>query len=509
MTDTGLNSGDRFAQPGVPTSAAPTFELPTSWMRGRVRANLITVCDESSVGPGDARLDMIDFNTRLEPGSLPLTRPVAAEVAAARLDEAARARRLLGVLRFLTEELRDSDSDGELLRTVLQAVAVWYDIEASAYRRDCSGAFVLDAWLPGVDVSARPRALPASVVSTLRDAPALISSMAGLDDVGWRDAPGDILLTPITYRGRLQSIIAVGGAVDEESTATLAAVGQALGFVLQRRADREIADLRDRLRAALERTEQPEDEVASAMMRMLIEHVSAADGRVVVESPTGTITLAAAAASGNGAGDRSSADSVSDRLAVTLSLEGTRSMTLELNGAPGVPFRPTGIAAVEAAAVVVQRWLDSSPVRSLGAEQEALPPGFEQRIDEEVVRARRFGLELVVLLIASGSGGISKQVERTLAEAIRGGLRGSDLIGRLGIGEIAVILVHTGVHGARSVEERLKGRLQTLLRERRLPSITIGEGGFPSGGESAAALLSRARAQQTILLNGFGNGDGI
>ena len=101
------------------------------------------------------------------------------------------------------------------------------------------------------------------------------------------------------------------------------------------------------------------------------------------------------------------------------------------------------------------------------------------------------------------------QAEHTLTEAIRGGLRGSDLVGKLGLGEIAVILVHTGVHGARSVEERLKGRLQTLLRDRKLPSITMGEGGYPSGGESATALLSRARAQQTVLRNEFGNGDGV
>jgi GGDEF domain-containing protein len=115
---------------------------------------------------------------------------------------------------------------------------------------------------------------------------------------------------------------------------------------------------------------------------------------------------------------------------------------------------------------------------------------------------------MVVLLIGSASGGIPTQAEHTLAAAIRGGLRGSDLIGRLELGEIAIILVHTGVHGARTVEERLKGRLQTLMRDRAWPSMTIGEGGFPSAGESAAALLSRARAQQTVLTDS-GMSDGV
>jgi GGDEF domain-containing protein len=176
-------------------------------------------------------------------------------------------------------------------------------------------------------------------------------------------------------------------------------------------------------------------------------------------------------------------------------------------GAPSVPFRPLAIAAVNAALDQVQRWLDSSDGRAHVADHEVFTAGFERRIDEEIARARRFGLELVVLLIGSASG-IPKQAEGTLADAIRGGLRGSDLVGKLGLGEIAVILVHTGVHGARSVEERLKGRLQAVLRDGNLPSITIGEGGFPSAGDTTEALLSRARAQHTVLLNEIGTGDG-
>ena len=179
--------------------------------------------DGAVAGACGELLDMMDFNGRPElgaRGSRALTRDVGATAPV--VDDAARARRLLAILRFLTE-LRDADADDELIRTVLQAVAVWYDLEASAYRRTGSGTFVLDAWLPGVDIAGRPRTLPASVVSTLHDQPTLVASVDGLDAVGGRDAGGDIVLVPITYGGRQQSIIAAHGVFEDETMATLTA----------------------------------------------------------------------------------------------------------------------------------------------------------------------------------------------------------------------------------------------------------------------------------------------
>jgi hypothetical protein len=461
------------------------------------------VSDESNANAGSG-LAVMDFNARSESGGRTpraLTREAGP---AAPVDDAARARRLLAILRFLTD-LRDADADDELIRTVLQAAAVWYDLEASAYRRDGDGNFVLYAWLPGIDVSGRPRTLPASVVLPLRDAPAMIASVDGLEAVGDRDVAGDIVLVPIIYGGRHQSIIAAHGVLDDETMATLAAVAQAVGAVMQQRLEQEVALLRAEVRRVIARPNLPQTEIAASVLRVMMDYLSAPGGDLLVESTEGFVTLAASPAPPFDRAD-DGADSV-DRLTLAQPLQDERAMRMHLTGAPSVPFRPLAIAAVEAALDEVQRWLDSATGQALVAGRETLTAGFERRIDEEVARARRFGLELVVLLIGSTSG-IPTHAEGAIADAVRGGLRGSDLVGRLGLGEIAVILVHTGVHGARSVEERLKERLQTVLRDGNLPSITIGEGGFPSAGDTTEALLSRARAQHTVVLNDFGTGDG-
>jgi hypothetical protein len=134
--------------------------------------------------------------------------------------------------------------------------------------------------------------------------------------------------------------------------------------------------------------------------------------------------------------------------------------------------------------------------------------GFETRIDEEVARARRFGLDLILVLIGATPEALSQDAERMMTDALRGVLRGSDLIGRLGSGEIGVLLVHTSAEGARSVEGRLEETLRTLMRHGHVPVLTMGESGFPTAGDSGAALVAQARVHQRVVMNGAGAGNG-
>ena len=68
-------------------------------------------------------------------------------------DERQRSRRLTGALRFI-EYITETADEETLARALVQAAAVWYDVDARVYRRDLSGDFVLDTWLPGVQPDA-------------------------------------------------------------------------------------------------------------------------------------------------------------------------------------------------------------------------------------------------------------------------------------------------------------------------------------------------------------------
>ena len=66
-------------------------------------------------------------------------------------DERQNSRRLLATLRFL-RHLVETDTEAELGHAIVQAAAVWFDVDARIFQRDLAGDFVLHTTLPGVHV---------------------------------------------------------------------------------------------------------------------------------------------------------------------------------------------------------------------------------------------------------------------------------------------------------------------------------------------------------------------
>jgi hypothetical protein len=69
-----------------------------------------------------------------------------------------RAQRAAAVARFAVD-IQESDSEEQLVSAILQALSVWYGVDARAYRRDVTGSFVLHSGLPGIDATPAARAL--------------------------------------------------------------------------------------------------------------------------------------------------------------------------------------------------------------------------------------------------------------------------------------------------------------------------------------------------------------
>ena len=103
-------------------------------------------------------------------------------------DESDRLRRLSTIMRFLGQ-MREIGHERELLGALIQAAAVWHDLDARAYRRDFQGRYQLDTWLPGADVASDPRTLDVQGIVT-GDASARVSAIADLEQLGWRSLAG-------------------------------------------------------------------------------------------------------------------------------------------------------------------------------------------------------------------------------------------------------------------------------------------------------------------------------
>lgn len=100
---------------------------------------------------------------------------------------------------------------------------------------------------------------------------------------------------------------------------------------------------------------------------------------------------------------------------------------------------------------------------------------FTLRVEEEIQRAKRYGQVFTIVTIPA-AGGV---LQRTVAEAVNGTLRATDLAGVTTDG-IALLLTHTSSTGA----ETVIARLATML-----PEAGIRSAAFPVDGATSSELL--------------------
>jgi diguanylate cyclase (GGDEF)-like protein len=131
---------------------------------------------------------------------------------------------------------------------------------------------------------------------------------------------------------------------------------------------------------------------------------------------------------------------------------------------------------------------------------------FQEALDAEMARVQRYGGSFsLALLDLDGFKGFNDRyghpagdaVLCELARAIRGHMRASDRVARLGGEEFAVILVGTGKEAARLVMERLRASVAELdLAQMAEPGCTvttsIGVASAPGDAEYPAELVRRA-----------------
>lgn len=121
---------------------------------------------------------------------------------------------------------------------------------------------------------------------------------------------------------------------------------------------------------------------------------------------------------------------------------------------------------------------------------------FLTRASEEVERARRYshGLSLLVIGVdnlTAPADGDDDAILSQLAITCTSVLREPDLIGRLGHGELAVLLPSTAAAGALALAERLRAALAAAAGSG-APAFTVCIGGAECGTDSVEQLLGRA-----------------
>jgi GGDEF domain-containing protein len=421
------------------------------------------------------------------------------DMTAEAVGEQARTRHCGAVLKFVGE-LTAIDTQADLMRAVVDAAAVWFDADARVYYRDLRGDLALHTHLPGVTVGSRRlnSVLVGTETRSLR-----VSTAESIDDLRW-GAP-EVVLVPLCVEGPQDWVIAAGGTLPPSADEVFQVVGSAVATQLRQLIARQRASVRARIGGKLFASNRSADWLAMAVLRDVMEMTSAAGAVLTLHDQRGARRLGAFGARiGETAPAMEEPLLAPEQMLWPIQLGGTTSAVLELRAREdAVGFTPSDALVVEEAAEVIGVWLTgvlrsfldspASGISVLDVDDADAGTAFLQRIREELERAKRFDLALSVLLIdLAASASATPDPVRQVVENVRRELRGSDILGLLGPGRIAVLLLHTDVRGTLSVLPRIRHRLRTLADAAGLSSVTLGRAALSRDCRTVAALLTQA-----------------
>ncbi len=421
-------------------------------------------------------------------------------------EEQRRLRRLFVTSRSLLQVAEEADDERDLVMTVVQAAAIWHDIDARAYRRDLQGRFVLDVRLPGADLSVGPRDF--SAFSVVSGPVTRISSVGEQEQLGWNDLAGELALLPIasSAQGQPRWVLAIPIETDAMVSSNLLLLCEMLGLCLDRMAARREQELRKRLIRDLVERDGVVADLANAALAEVVSYLGAAQGRLVTGVGTGTDaaegteprTMAEAGGEWT-AGPTASLEPGQSlmtprRLTLAFSVGNRATAIIDLTAPEGSDFGISHASLLESAVSVIKTWLAGVLDGAAAQEAEAEPaPGFESRLGEEIARAKRAHLETGLILIDLAPGAQrGARVRANVPSPVARQLRAGDVLGRLKTGEICALLMGTNAEGTEYAASRIYQSLESLARQHDLPGVRVGATTFNLADDSVPDVLARA-----------------
>jgi hypothetical protein len=422
---------------------------------------------------------------------------VEADLAAADAltDERQHSRRLLATLRFL-KHLVQVDTESDLAQAIVQAAAVWFDVDARIFQRDLSGDFVLHTTLPGARVEEAAKRLSSHSFAGGVDAVRL----GPIPEWGQSAGESEVVLVPLSADGNPNWILALIGAFPLDAESLFAALGRVVGVQLETIRARRRDRTREHFEAIVEQGGAVCELLAVRLVRELADMTGADYASLVLTCDGQQRRLVSIGTSGEApstTADTSGPWRFSPALfACSLPLGKGTSATLQISRAPGERFSPDAELVTRVAARVLQCWLAGAQPFLQDVTREAPQPRvseFMQRIEEELERAKRFDLRLSLVLVKLPAGvpGV-EDATQLMQDAMRRELRASDVLGTMNAQGVAALLTHTDGPGLHNVVIRLRRRLGEAVAGLNLPGVTVGHAALSAECSTAESLLSRA-----------------
>ncbi len=343
-------------------------------------------------------------------------------------------------------------SEREIIRVLVEALAVWQDVESWAYFADVTGRFVLDVSLPGSDLARVPTFIDQSRLPIGVSTPAKVS-LSELEALGFTGFP-QLLISRIQVRGATDWLVVTDDHGDADGAARLGVYVQA---VVQTLSEADAIHASRLTWAMLEHLLPAGDSLVHAAQGALDALASSVDAAVwlTVVSKDGAPMLTA--------GDFMSvlARPVPTRapgvLVIPVDIAGPHHATIGVRRLDDRLLTGRDEQLLRLAASTLSTWL-SGAIDRLSTENERRehPHPFDQVLKRHIDDAMVHGQDISVIVVSLGPDLPRADVVHDYVARIRRELRPADMAGRLSSGLIGVFLPGTTAGHARVVIERLR-----------------------------------------------------
>ena len=388
----------------------------------------------------------------------------------------------IAALAKLLSTAAEHETDRELVRLFVEAVAVWHDIEVCGYIEMSDGHFASDVSLPGARGSERPGSIPAM---GLPDSTELSRLPQGHADRFGLPVNSDAYACQLRRGTGRAWLLVFTGVIDaydlQRLVAYVALLDLALAYSSSEAADqmttamtRRLADLGD----------APETR-ATLALDDLRATLGASSATLSVESTSAGSVLRAMSPVAGGPDTAGTG-----RVIVVERSDRQNATRVSVSRSEGPPFTPREYASVAAAASILNAWAASYRTPTPRRDRRVAAPAFQDVIERFAQEALERDTPVTAVALLIRDAALSPGVTQRWVAGMRGQMRPSDLAGMLAEGEIGLLMHDTTAQHAKNIASRLRAIVDGLPGAE---PILIGVATRVPGLASAEGIVREAR----------------
>lgn len=394
--------------------------------------------------------------------------------------------RLSSLCRLLADTAAQG-SDREIVAAFAETLAIWHDLEVYGYVETARGEFVREVSLAGAEPSSSPMVIPGTVLP--EGVQVSRFSQPDVERLGFSHAK-NLVMTRLADKAGAWLVVVCGAIAPHELTRLdlyLALLDQSIARAIDASTARVVASMAKHL---LDDEKQPEEQARHAVEEMQ-EALGISSAALSVATVAGTpLVRVGSAPSAAEASDPS--DGRQLVIARCSPRQYTMAMSVGWSGERRLTRQEHRVAL--ASADLLESWVRRIVRQSKDAgERRATSRSYDEVLERFARQAVDSGVPVTAVVLSFSDAAFQPGVTQTRIGRIREQVRAADLVGRLGEGDIGMLLHDTPGSQARSVAARLRQVLQTAGDVASPVPVSVGFASRGPGEPQAGALAQAAR----------------